>query len=234
MAGDTVTMSIGSVMMIHDPAGITFGNSASHSKTIEQLEALATAYALTYARKSGKSADACRAIMRDERWLSPEQAVAEGFADAVAQSGTAPVAAFDYRAYAHAPERLVAMAATQSWDRPVAPKAETRKEFVMPDENKDARASAAARIKAIMKAPEAEGRAEMAEHLAFETEMEAEQAIALMKVSPAAAAEQGNGFYRESGAGRVVTRAGLPDSPRSKTSSSIVSAMKRRHGKTEG
>jgi len=115
MSGDTVTMSAGSVMMIHDPAAFTMGNAEDHAKSIEGLEALATSYARVYAAKSGKSADECRAIMKAERWYAPDEAVAEGFADETSDEKAKPVAAFDYRAYAHAPKRLVALAAKKNW-----------------------------------------------------------------------------------------------------------------------
>lgn len=120
MAGDTVTMSLGAVMMIHDPSGFTWGTVADHEKTVEGLEALATAYARVYSAKSGKSADDCRAIMRDERWFTPEQAVEEGFADEVAGTKAEPVAAFDYRLFEHAPKRLTALAAKKNWRLPDA------------------------------------------------------------------------------------------------------------------
>ena len=57
MAGETVEMTVGSIMMIHDPASMTFGNSAEHKKSVEMLEALATSYSRVYAAKSGKAAD---------------------------------------------------------------------------------------------------------------------------------------------------------------------------------
>ena len=115
MAGNTVTMSAGAIMMIHDPSGYTFGTSAEHSKTVETLEALATAYARVYAAKSGKSPEECRQIMKAEWWLTPERAVEEGFADKTTEAIADPVAAFDYRLYAHAPKRLVALAAKKDW-----------------------------------------------------------------------------------------------------------------------
>lgn len=120
MAGDTVTMSSGAVMMIHDPSGFTVGTSADHSKQIEALEALATAYARVYAAKSGKTADECRTIMKEERWFTPAQAVEAGFADATTEGLITAVAAFDYRAYAHAPKRLTALAAKKDWRLPDA------------------------------------------------------------------------------------------------------------------
>ncbi len=46
-----------------------------------------------------------------------------------------------------------------------------------------------ARLKAIMRADAAQGREALAEHLAFETEMSAEEAIALMNVAPRGADE---------------------------------------------
>lgn len=118
MAGATVTMSAGAVMMIHDPAGMTWGTSDDHAKTIEGLEALATAYARVYAGKSGKTSDECRQIMKDERWFTPEQAVEEGFADATTEVKALAVAAFDYRMFAHAPKRLTALASKKNWSLP--------------------------------------------------------------------------------------------------------------------
>lgn len=152
MAGDKVTMSAGAVMMIHDPSGITFGTSDDHQKTIEGLEALATAYARVYAAKSGKSADECRAIMKDERWLTPEQAVAEGFADATTEDAkSAPVAAFDYRTYAHAPRRLVAMAKKNGWSMG-QPHAPTKEKTMTDKEKADALAVEVATLKAQLEA----------------------------------------------------------------------------------
>lgn len=115
MAGETVTMALGSLLMIHDPSGMTWGTSDDHTKTIEALEALATAYARVYAVKSGKTADECREIMKAERWYTPDEAVEAGFADATSEIKATSVAAFDYRAFAHAPERLVALARKRNW-----------------------------------------------------------------------------------------------------------------------
>lgn len=115
MAGETVTMADGSIMMIHDPSGMTWGTSDDHAKTIEALEALATAYARVYAVKSGKTADECREIMKAERWYAPDEAVEAGFADATSELKATPVAAFDYRAFAHAPERLIALTRKKNW-----------------------------------------------------------------------------------------------------------------------
>lgn len=199
MAGETVTMSAGAVMMIHDPSGFTYGNSDDHSKTIEGLEALANAYARVYAAKSGKSAEECREIMKAERWLTPEQAVAEGFADATTEGEPVAVAAFDYRVFAHAPKTLTALAKKRNWRLPDADKAAMsaagtrhKKEPPMSDETKadstaaiaKATADAKNRIKAIMTSPEAKDREEQAEYLAYESDLSAEAAIAILAKAP--------------------------------------------------
>ena len=116
MAGETVEMTNGSIMMIHDPSSITFGNSADHQKSVEMLEALATSYSRVYAAKSGKTAEECREIMKAETWLTPEQAIEAGFADAANDNDAQAVAAFDYRAYAQAPEPLRAVASANKWN----------------------------------------------------------------------------------------------------------------------
>lgn len=160
MAGATVTMSAGSTMMIHDPSGFTFGTSADHVKTVEGLEALATSYARVYADKSGKSPEACRDIMREETWLTPAKAVEEGFADDTTEKKAAPVAAFDYRVFAHAPMRLVALAKKKDWRLPDADKrtsasaaARHQEENSMPTdkERADALAAKVAELEAEMK-----------------------------------------------------------------------------------
>jgi ATP-dependent protease ClpP protease subunit len=116
MAGAARTMSAGAVLMIHDPSAITMGTSADHAKSIEGLEALATSYARVYADASGKTADECRVVMKDETWFTPEQAVAAGFATGTTEKPQAvAVAAFDYRLYAHAPSELRAMAQSKNW-----------------------------------------------------------------------------------------------------------------------
>jgi ATP-dependent Clp protease protease subunit len=120
MAGDSVTMRPGSVMMIHDPAAITFGDSAAHQKSIEALEALAGTYADVYAEKAGLTADEARADMVEETWFTPQQAVDRGYADGIGgaddPNGIEPVA-FDYRLFQHAPENIVALVDQHGWAR---------------------------------------------------------------------------------------------------------------------
>jgi ATP-dependent protease ClpP protease subunit len=157
MVGEKVTMAEGSIMMIHDPSGVTFGTSSDHSKTVEALEALATAYARVYAAKSGMTADECRQIMKSETWLTAEEAIEKGFADSAAADAAEAVAAFDYRLYANAPKRLVALARKNGWaheasrrEAATAAQPRTEKENSMPTdkERADALAAELAELKA--------------------------------------------------------------------------------------
>ncbi len=207
MAGQTVTMAAGAVMMIHDPAGFTVGTVADHGKTIEGLEALATAYARVYAAKSGRTAEECREIMKAERWFTPQQAVDEGFADATLEMAAEPVAAFDYRLYSHAPRDLRATAKAKNWlltaadDRAAksAPATRPSQERPMTDTtaaeakaaeiaaaSKAAVASYQARRKAVMAMDEAKGREALAEHL-IDTDLSEDAIKAALAAAPEAA-----------------------------------------------
>ncbi len=223
MAGQTVTMSAGAVMMIHDPAGYTMGNSSDHAKTIEALEALATAYSRVYAAKSGKTPEECREIMKVERWFTPEEAVKEGFADDTTETKAKPVAAFDYRLFAHAPKHLASMAKKKNWSlpatmaAPAAPPQPTLEPTMTDKERAEQLAAENAKLKAdlasanggieaavksdrerreaIMGLEEAKGREALAEHL-FTLGNTADQAKATLALSPKASAEEPSDDWR--------------------------------------
>ena len=210
MAGRNIRMAEGAVMMVHDPSGFTVGTSADHAKQIESLEALATAYARVYAAKSGKTADECREIMRAERWFTPEDAVAEGFADAVLERPAAAVAMFDYTKYSHAPRELRAQA--KNWLRanpPAAKPAATDRqpqEVPMTDKTEagqkpadtvnvaqmqaDAVKADRERRAAIMALDEAKGREALAEHLYATTDMTTDAVKAVLSAAPSAQPEK--------------------------------------------
>ena len=103
MAGDTIEMRRGAMMMIHDAAGMTFGNADEHGRAAAVLDTLSQQYAGVYAQRAGISTDAVRTLMKAETWLSADDALAGGFASTVRDDDAAPVAAFDYAIYARAP-----------------------------------------------------------------------------------------------------------------------------------
>lgn len=124
MAGKTVKMRNGSVMMIHDPSAVTIGTSADHEKSVEALEALASGYADVYAEKSGRTPKQTRNDMKSELWLTADQAVELGYANEVDRAPAFEPTAFDFRVYQHSPERLTALAAAKGWKFKARAKAE--------------------------------------------------------------------------------------------------------------
>ena len=85
MAGDTVTMARNAQMMIHAPWSFAGGNSADLREMADILDRYAKSMASAYADKSGKTYEQALAILTDgkDHWFSADEAVAEGFADAI-------------------------------------------------------------------------------------------------------------------------------------------------------
>lgn len=120
MAGDDVVMSLGALMMVHDPSGFTYGTVEDHELQVRALTAFATAMAGIYADQTGKSLDEARADMRAELWMTPEEAVSRGYADRIAgrpSNDNSEPTAFDYRLYHHPPEPIVALADQRAWTK---------------------------------------------------------------------------------------------------------------------
>lgn len=106
MAGDTIEMRTGAMLMIHDPSGITFGNADVHKQTADRLDRIAENFAAVYAARSGLPVDEVRALMKAETWLGADEAIERGFATRRSDEPSADKAAFDYRIYARAPKGL--------------------------------------------------------------------------------------------------------------------------------
>jgi ATP-dependent protease ClpP protease subunit len=126
MAADELVMSLGAIMMIHDPSGFTFGTVKDHQLSIDMLTSLGDAMASIYAKKSGRTLAECRADMEAEIWLTADEAVKLGYADkalgAANDNEPAEPTAFNYRSYKNPPERIVALADARAWAKR-APKA---------------------------------------------------------------------------------------------------------------
>ena len=122
MAGDTITMTLGAIMMIHDPAswGVDGrGTEEDHLQAAKGLGVIASAYAGIYAKHAGISVDEARAIMKAETYFDGPAAIEAGFATSAEGEGVASEpAAFDYRIYGHAPTQLLAAASAIQRQRP--------------------------------------------------------------------------------------------------------------------
>lgn len=110
MAGSEIVMREGSLMMIHNGSGLTAGTAKDHLKTVEALNRLDGEMARLYSKRSGQKVDAVKTMMDDETWMTPAEAVAQGFATSDSDDPAVEASLYDYRSYSHAPERLVAMA----------------------------------------------------------------------------------------------------------------------------
>lgn len=82
-AGDKVIMAIGSMMMIHDPLLPLMGyyNVSDLEKKIGDLEKIKESIIDHYVMRTGKSREEVYDIMKNETWLSVEDALELGLAD---------------------------------------------------------------------------------------------------------------------------------------------------------
>jgi ATP-dependent Clp protease, protease subunit len=102
IAGDRVIMAPGAMMMIHKAWTIALGNSVEFLETAALLEKIDGEIAQAYTRKTGRDDD-FSALMAAETWLTAEEAMALGLADAMAEAKPKVAAAWDLSAYAGAP-----------------------------------------------------------------------------------------------------------------------------------
>ena len=83
MAGTEVLMSPVSMMMIHNPMTIAFGDSAEMKKAIEMLGSVKDSIINAYEIKTGLSRAKLSHLMDAETWMDANKAVELGFADEV-------------------------------------------------------------------------------------------------------------------------------------------------------
>lgn len=107
MAGDKITMAVGSQLMVHDASGLCWGQASDMAKTAEILDKLSDSIADVYASRAAGTRDEWRQIMLAETWYTAAEAVEAGLADQVDQAledGQAKNAtsAFDLTIFAYA------------------------------------------------------------------------------------------------------------------------------------
>lgn len=83
MAGDKVLMSPVSMMMIHDPMTIAFGDSGEMQKAIDMLKSVKDSIINVYEIKTGLSRTKLAHLMDAETWMDAGKAVELGFADEI-------------------------------------------------------------------------------------------------------------------------------------------------------
>lgn len=86
MAGDRVLMPQNAVMMIHDPWTIVVGNADDMRKAAADLDKIREPVISAYEAKTGLSRDRIGEMLAAETWMTAEEAVELGFADAVEEN----------------------------------------------------------------------------------------------------------------------------------------------------
>ena len=90
MAGTKVLMSPVSMMMIHNPATIAFGDTAEMQKAINMLAEVKESIMNAYEIKTGMSRTKISHLMDAETWMDANKAVELGFADSILSRAEIP------------------------------------------------------------------------------------------------------------------------------------------------
>lgn len=89
MAGDKVLMSPVSMMMIHNPMTIAFGDSGEMRKAIDMLAGVKDSIINAYELKTGLSRTRLSHLMDAETWMDANKAIELGFADEIIKRNSA-------------------------------------------------------------------------------------------------------------------------------------------------
>ena len=98
MAGDRVVMPKAATLMIHNAWALVGGNKARIRAIADELERVDGQLAEIYAERTGKDVGIIAGWMDAERWMSGEEALADGFADEI-EEGKAIAACADLDKY---------------------------------------------------------------------------------------------------------------------------------------
>jgi ATP-dependent protease ClpP protease subunit len=81
LAADEVVIAETGTVMIHEASTIAIGDAAELRQTADVLDKYSNNIAGIYSRKSGRSIEECRELMRAETWFTGAEAVEAGLAD---------------------------------------------------------------------------------------------------------------------------------------------------------
>ena len=115
MAGDTITMSTGSMLMIHEAMAFAFGNADELTKMAETLTSVTGSIADIYVARTGLPKADVLAMQNVETWMTAQEAVDKGFATKVAKNA-AVKNEFNLDRFRNAPAHLKNEAKTKEVD----------------------------------------------------------------------------------------------------------------------
>jgi ATP-dependent Clp protease protease subunit len=86
MSGDTIQMAAGSQMMVHEARGMTHGTSDDIRKFADIVESTTEQMVAIYAARSGRDKTKVAKDLKDETFMSAEEAVELGYATEVLEA----------------------------------------------------------------------------------------------------------------------------------------------------
>lgn len=90
MAGDSIIMSPVSMMMIHNPATLAYGQADDMQKAIDMLNAVKESIINAYIQKTHLTHDQLAEMMSNETWLDANKAKELGFCDQIVDRENKP------------------------------------------------------------------------------------------------------------------------------------------------
>jgi len=113
MSGDTVSVGIGAMIMIHNAACFAYGDGPAFLKIADTLDKISQTVGSIYVAKSGKTADDIKQLMDAETWMGAQEAIDNGFANAIlnqdeetSTQARALVKSFNLKSFKRVPAQL--------------------------------------------------------------------------------------------------------------------------------
>lgn len=121
MAGSTITMPRNAYLMIHNPSGMAFGDSADMRELADLLDKLQGSLVNAYESRTGLPRAEIISLMEAETWMDGDDALARGFIDSVTDEVALSASAFDKRRLVNMPKHATSPTATAEPVQPPAP-----------------------------------------------------------------------------------------------------------------
>jgi len=93
MAGQSLTMGVASLLMLHNPSAVAYGNADDLRKTADALDAVRQTMISVYAAKTGADEATVIGWMDAETWFDADAAIAAKLADSKAETTARPAPA---------------------------------------------------------------------------------------------------------------------------------------------
>lgn len=126
MAADVIHMPENAMMMIHKPWGIQGGDADDMRQYADLLDKVEGSLTSAYVKKSGKSEDEIKALLKSETWYTGAEAVQAGFADQLTETlkAVASLQSQRMQEFANMPEALKTLLTPKASAAPAAKPAE--------------------------------------------------------------------------------------------------------------